>query len=103
MYQKLGLFLYEKLGWKIGQKPLFSRFWDEEAFTEIFRKSTFSSAKDTWSCAKIFPKCFFFTENKVLKVEILFFAKVFIFYFNKFFHHDSYFLDSGIVGLTENV
>ena len=60
MYQKLWLSLYEKMGWKIGQKLLFWRFWDEEAFTKIFRKSIFSSAKDTPKNAKIFSKYFFF-------------------------------------------
>ena len=100
MYQKLWLSLCEKMGWKIGQKPLFLRFWDEEAFPKIFRKYIFSSAKDTPSCAKIFQKYFFFAENKVLKVEILFFA--FASSSNSFIMTFT-FLVSGIVGLAENV
>ena len=52
MYKKLWHYLYENKGWKNGQKPLFSRFWDKEAFTKIFRKFIFSSAKDTPSCTK---------------------------------------------------
>ena len=90
MYQELLLFLFEKLGWKIGQKPVFSRFWDEQAFKRIFRKSIFCSVKNTSSCTKIFSKCFFFAENKLFKVEILFFAKVFVFFFIKFFHRNFY-------------
>ena len=69
----------------------------------FFKKSIFCSAKDTSSCSKIFQNCFFFAENKVFKVEILFFAKVFNLYFIRFFHRDFYILDSGIVGLTENI
>ena len=77
---------------------------DEEAFIKNFRKSFFSSAKDTSSCAKIFWKCFFFTETKLFIVEMFFFAKVLIFFFIKFyFIATTTFLDSGIVGLTENV
>ena len=44
----------------IEEKPLFWRFWDKEAFTKIFRKSIFSSAKDTPKNAKKFSKYFFF-------------------------------------------
>ena len=53
MCQKLWFSLCEKMEWKVGQRPLFSRFWDEEAFIKIFRNSIFSSAKGTPSCAKI--------------------------------------------------
>ena len=89
------LFLYIKLGWKIGQKPLFSRFWDKEAFTKNFQKSISSLAKDTQSCAKIFQKLF--------KVEIVFFAKVFIFFFINFFHRDCYIFKFRYSWPTENV
>ena len=63
MCQKLRVYLCEKFRGKIGEKPLFSRFRDEEAFTKIFRKYIFSLAKDTPSTAKNFSKNFFFAET----------------------------------------
>ena len=90
LHQKLQLFLYDKLGWKTNEKPLFLRFWDKEIITKIFRKSIFSSVLDTPSKPKIFSKCFFFAENKGFKDEILSFAKVFIFFVINFFRCDFY-------------
>ena len=97
MYQKFWPFLNEKLGWKIGQKLLFSRFW---AFTKIFRKSIFSSAKDAPSCAKMFSKCFFFTENRSSKLKYCSSQKSSFSSSSNVFNVSFTFLDSGIVNLN---
>ena len=92
-----------KNGMKNWSKTTIFKILRWRSFYKNFPKIYFCSAKNTPSCAKIFQKCFFLAENKVPEVEILFFAKVFIFFFIKFFTEAFTFFDSRIVGLTENV
>ena len=72
MYQKLWLSFYEKCS-----KAIFFKILKQWSFNKNFRKSIFSSVKETPSTATIFSKCFFFAESRIFKAEILFFVKVF--------------------------
>ena len=103
MYQKLWLTLYEKIGQKIGQKPLFSRFWDEEAFTNIFRKSIFSLVKIHHLPQKFFQNMFSSPKLSPSKLKFSSSQKSSFSSSSNFFIATFTFLDSGIVGQTENV
>ena len=80
--------LFLNLRRKIGQKRVFSSFWDEEAFRKIFRKCIFRYLKDTSAKPKNISKSLIFTEIRALKGEILLFEKVFVFFFIDFFQSD---------------
>ena len=56
-----------KIGMKNWSKTtLLKDFETKKLLQKFFRKSIFSLVKDTPSIAKIFPKCFFLTEIKLL-------------------------------------
>ena len=102
MYQKLWFFLFEKLEWKIGQKPLFSRFWDEQAFRKISENLFLVRLKTHHLTQKLFQNVFSSPKISSSKLKY-FFAKVFVFFFINFFIVIFTILDSGRVGLTEKV
>ena len=83
-------------------KNVFFRVFETKKPLEKFSAIAFLDTKlDTSPEPKKIPKCLIFTEIRALKGEILFFEKLFVFFFISCFHFN--FWNSKKVGLTGHI